>query len=285
MNDLNLPVDPALIDITFQFDGLAGGDSESDLFGAGAVSFPDSMRIPRSEWDDWIAEHEKHKSSADDYSARFTHQGNSHECVCHASIQSFEIAYNRQLGLNRAVYFSPLALYTRITGGRQWGGSVVNDALRELMNRGAIPEFDGPEWLGGKGGQSKFFKACVQQTSGRSEDHWPAKGFVTPSRLPEGWQDTSRHFRVLEAYYIPDREAHFSALLRGWCVVNGRSGHSIPHVKVVKSNGRYLSRYKDSYNVYRYDSEGMTGGGFAIRSVTIPDDPARPAGADMRAAA
>jgi len=284
MSSLNVYISPSLIDTPHEFDGmLPDGYGEADLFSAGATRFPDKLRIPRSDWDDFIKQHDENKSSALNYSARFTHQGNSHECVCHASIQSFEIAYNRQLAsIKYAIYFSPLALYTRITGGRQWGGSVVMDALRELMNRGAIPEHDGPEWLGGRGGQIRKFKVTAHQTSGRTEDHWPTKGWLRESQFPEGWQQTARHFRVLEAFTIPDREAHASALLRGWCVVNGRNGHSIPHTQLVKNENRYLSRYRDSYNVDRYDSESLWGGGFAIAAVTVPNDPARPAGSEMR---
>lgn len=284
MNSLDCPIDESQLDLSFTFDGmLEDGYSEGELYAAGATNFPDKLRIPRSDWDDRIADQDKHASAAIDYSARFTHQGNSHECVCHASTQSFEVAYNRQFaGVKHAVYFSPLCLYTRITGGRQWGGSVVNYALRELMARGTLPEHDGPEWLGGKGGQAKRFKATVHQTSGRSEDHWPTKGWITERQFAEGWEATAKHFRVLEAWYIPDREAHASALLHGYCVVNGRQGHSIPHVKLVKSGGRYLSKYRDSYLVDRFDSEGLWGGGYAIASVTAPDDPKKPAGSEMR---
>jgi hypothetical protein len=284
MSSLNLQIDPKLIDVAFQPDGMnATGFNEADMCAAGAVVFPDHLRVPRSEWDDRINEQDKHKSSALDFSARWTHQGNSHECVSHASIQCFEIAYNRQLGgIAHAFYGSPVALYTRITGGRQWGGSNVNDALREMMARGVIPEHDGPEWLGGKGGQAKRFKHTVHQTSGRSEEHWPTKGWITPSGLPQGWEATAKHFRVLEAYWIPDREAHFSAMFHEWAIVNGRSGHSICHVKPVKSNGKYLSKYRDSYNRDLFDSEGMTGNGYCVAVVTGPDDPAKPAGADMR---
>jgi hypothetical protein len=284
MSSLNVQVAPELIDVTHTFDGMKpGGYSESELFSAGAKPFPDKLRIPRSDWDDWINENDKHKSAAIDFSARFTHQGNSHECVCHASVQSFEIAYNRQFaGTKYAVFFSPLSLYTRITGGRQWGGSNVMDALSELMARGVLPEHDGPEWLGGKGGQAKRFKHTVHQTSGRSEDHWATKGWIRESQFGSDFESTARHFRVKEAFSISDREAHASALLRKLCIVNGRQGHSIPHAKLVKSSGKYLSKYRDSYNVDRFDSEGLWGGGFAIASVTSPDDPANPAGADMK---
>ena len=81
-------IDPKLIDIDFKFDGLSGDILEQDLLYAGAKSFPDKFLVDRSEWDDRIRENDKHKSSADYFSGRFTHQSNSHECVCHAAHQS-----------------------------------------------------------------------------------------------------------------------------------------------------------------------------------------------------
>lgn len=284
MSSLDIEVDPVLIDVEHKNDGmLSAGYSESELFAAGAQPFPDALRIPRTDWDDWINENDKHKSAAIDFSARQTHQGGSHECVCHASVQLFEVAYNGQLGgIPHAFYGAPLGLYTLITGGRQFGGSNVMDALREMMARGILPEHDGPEWLGGKGGQAKRFKHTIHQTSGRSEDHWPTKGWIKESEFPQGWESTARHFRVLEAFTIPDREAHASIILRGRGVVNGRQGHSIPHLQIVKSNGKYLSKYRDSYLRDLFDSESLWGGGYTIASVTAPDDPTKPAGADMK---
>lgn len=285
-SSFDLQIDPKLIDVEHDFDGMqSAGYSESDLFAAGAEPFPDYLRIPRTDYDDWINEHDKHKSAAIDFSARQTHQGGSHECVCHASIQLFEVAYNGQLGgIKYAFFGSPLALYTRITGGRQMGGSNVMDAVREMMARGVLPEHDGPEWLGGKGGQAKRFKHTVHQTSGRSEEHWPTKGWIRESQFGEGWEQTARHFVVKKAFTIPDANAHASIILRSRGVVNGRQGHSIPHLKIVKSGGKYLSMYRDSYNRDLFDSEGLWGGGFTIMSVTCPQDPTKPAGADMKLA-
>ena len=267
-------IDPKLIDVEFKFDGLVNEPTEQDLIFAGAESFPDRFLVPRSEWDDRIAAHEKNKSSADHFSGRFTHQANSHECVCHAAHQAFMVAYNRQLGgLWHDVWFSPLALYTRITGGRRWGGSSVIDSLFSMRRDGMIPDHDGPD---GHLSQVEKFKHTLHETSGRTEDWWPTSGWVDPDELPDGWRETAKHFKVAECWRIPDEEAHASALLHGMVVVNGRNGHSIPHMTLVKEDGRYLSKYKDSYNEFRYDSERLWGGGYCIRSVTLPVDPERP---------
>lgn len=268
-------IDPKLVDVEFEFDGLSSDIKEDDLVYAGAKRLPSEFYVDRSEWDDRIREHEKHKSSADFFSGRFTHQANSHECVCHAAQQAFMTAYNRQLGgLEHDVWFSPLALYTRITGGRRWGGSSVIDSMYEMVERGMIPDHDGPA---GNLSQVDKFKHTLHQTSGRTEDWWPTTGWVNPSKLPDGWEETAKHFRALEVYTVPNEEAHASCLLQGLCVVNGRNGHSIPHMNLVKDDGRYYSRYKDSYNEFRYDSERLWGGGYVIRSTTMPHDPSNPA--------
>lgn len=282
-SNLDYPAPDDQIDVQFEFDGAKGDYDDMDEWEfAGASRFPDKFRIPRSEWDDRIREHEKHKSSADFYSDHFTHQGRSHECVCHAASQVFLCTYNRQVGTKWAVWMSPLSLYTRLTGGRQWGGSNVHHSLRVMMSEGFLPEHDGPAWLGGDGGQAKRFKHTLHQSSGRTESHWPTKGWIRPGSFPDGWKDTARHFRMIEAYTIPDREAHASALLHGWALSNGRNGHSIPHMVLVKRDGRYLSKYRDSYDVWRYDSERLWGGGFCGRVCTFPDDVSKPAGEDMR---
>lgn len=268
-----MSVDPKLVDVQHQWDGMRDDPSEQDLLYAGAKEFPDKYLIERSEWADRIRAHEENQSSADFYSDRFTHQGNSHECVCHAAGQLFLVAWNRQLGgIEHSVWPSPLALYTRITGGRKWGGSVVIDSLYEMIENGMIPEHDGP---GGEDTQKGKFKHTVVQTAGHGAR------FPKPRDLPDGWEETAKHFRVLEAFTIPDRQAHASALLHGWAICNGRQGHSIPHMNLVKEGNRYLSKYKDSYDVFRYDSERLWGGGYCIRSVTMPDDPSKPAGEDM----
>ena len=260
-----------LIDVEHKWDGLQSNPTEQEMLGAGAKPFPDSMRIPRSEWRDRIQEHEQNHSSADFYSGRFTAQKNSHECVAHAAHQAFMIARNRQHnGLEQDVWFSPLALYTRITNGRRWGGSSVTDSMYEMIEHGMIPDHDGP---GGNNSQTKLFLHTLHETSGRTENWWPTSGWVRPSELPDGWKNTAKHFRALEVFTVPDREAHASCLLHGLCVVNGRLGHSVPHVKMVFDNNRFLSCYKDSYRIYRYDSERLwDSGGYVIRSTTTSEN-------------
>ena len=104
-------INPELIDVEFEFDGLTYDAPEDQLLAAGAKQFPRELLIDRSEWDDRIAELDKTKQWAENYSGRFTAQNNSHECVAHASCQSAMVAFNRQYnGMGHDVWFSPLAL-------------------------------------------------------------------------------------------------------------------------------------------------------------------------------
>ena len=57
-------IDKKLIDVRFEFDGLIADTTLDEMHYAGAKPFPDKFFIERSEWDDRINEHEKHKSSA-----------------------------------------------------------------------------------------------------------------------------------------------------------------------------------------------------------------------------
>jgi hypothetical protein len=288
VNSFNFIVNPNDLDLSYN-DGtlrgyIAGSDSEEAMRGVGVKEFPQELYVPRKDWDDWIRENDKHECWPENYSSRFTNQNPTHECVYHCRTQCFETTYNQIVGMEHCVWTSPLAGYFHDKGPRgQWGGANVNESLNHAMSVGLLPECDGPEWLGGNNGQAKRFKHTMIQTSGTGKPHWESHGW--PKALPEGWEQTGRHFRVLEAFWIPNTDAHVSAILRRRAVGNGRSGHSIPHVRIVKDpSGNYLSRYKDSYDVFRHDSLRMTGGGYCINLVTTPDDPLKPAGADMRIA-
>ena len=289
MNSFGVVVNPNEVDVSFDdgiFRGMIeGSDSQEALMGIGMKEFPTELYIPESEWDDRIREMDKHESWPENYSVRFTNQSPTHECVYHCRTQCFESTYNRQIGRKFAMRFSPLAGYFGDKGPNgQWGGANVNRSLNLAMSDGMLPEYDGEEWMGGNLGQMARFKHTCHLTSGTGKSHWPTHGWIRS--LTEGWRDTSRHFRVIEGFWIPNSRAHVSSIFHGWGVGNGRKGHSIPHLRIVKdASGRYLSKYKDSYDVFRYDTQSLTGGGYCIRQTTMPDDPSKPAGADMKAAA
>ena len=64
-------INHSLIDVEFFFDGMLPEPKLEEMHFAGAKPFPSKFYIEHSEWDDRIREHEKHKSSAEDFSGRF----------------------------------------------------------------------------------------------------------------------------------------------------------------------------------------------------------------------
>lgn len=284
MNSFNFIIND--VDLSYndgKFRGyIEGSDSGEALMGVGVKEFPQELYIPRVDWDDWIRENDKYECWPENYSSHFTNQSPTSECVYHCRTQCFETTYNQMVGMEYCVWTSPLHGYRHDKGPNgERGGAMVNESLKHAMSVGLLPEFDGAAWMGGNNGQHKRFKHTMHQTGGIGKPHWPVHGW--PRELPEGWEETAKHFVVLEAFWIPNTDAHVSAILRRRAVGNGRSGHSIPHVRIVKdASGKYLSRYKDSYDVFRHDTLGMTGGGYCINAVKTPDDPKYPAGADMK---
>ena len=224
--------------------------------------FPDDLWIEPSDWKDWARENDRYEFSwPDDWRIRLTHQGRSHECTSHATIQNAEIAYNRQaLTKEFGVRLSALSLYAE-ANPNQWGGSYMQRVLGIAMERGVLPE-DTPE-------QVKKFPHTLQLTSGRD------RPWVPVSRFPSGWRKTAKHFRPTEIINIREWEQHICLILRGFAVSNGRAGHAIPHTKIVWRGNKLYSMYADSYNIHRYDSlsyikRGVSGA-FAITSMAVPD--------------
>ncbi len=255
-------------------DALAANDTVEAFRGLGARDFPDHLWIEPRDWKDHARENDRNGTWPENYRSRFTHQGNSHECTCHALIQNIEIAWNRQRqSLSDAVWLSPLSVYAE-ANPRKWGGSYCQKVLGIAIERGVLPEYDGP---GGPGTQKTKFRHTLNQTAGRS-DSGP---WVPVSGFPSGWKETAAAFAPDEVINVSSWEEHVCLLLHGYAVSNGRSGHSICHVQIVWDGGQIRSKYSDSYNVHRFDSERMirsgVGGAFAVVTTKVPDNWQQPA--------
>lgn len=258
------PIDERLIDCEMPADGMIEGHPDDETFGD---EFPQAMVIPRGEWQQWITSNQAAGFSLTLYNDTLNYQAPEHSCVSNATETAIRVVRNAQLGLAHRVKFSPMSLYCRVNSHR-WGGSSMLKNLSESTSRGILPE-DTPEQ-----------KLIFAHTAHQNAVYFPAR------ELPDGWEQTAKHFRPLLAYRVLTAEQFASALLRGWPVVNGRSGHSICHLELIARDGRFLSKYADSYGTargdggYLYDSESKwaTGGAWCLVSVTCPDDPAKPAG-------
>lgn len=261
----------------------AAEDSVESFAAAGFVDFPDHLWIEPKDWEDYARENDKYQNWARDYSNRFTNQSPTTECTCHCLLQCCESRYNKQRGAitQDAVWFSALGIYEEADPSGRSGASVVG-VLKIAMRRGMVPEYDGPA---GPGTQKSKYKFTRPGTRGKGNATQSGEGdWLSFSRYPDSFTDTSRHFKPLEIINVDSWEQHFCLLLRGYAVGNGRSGHSIPHMRAVKRDGVWYSEYKDSYDTFRYDSisyvRNGVGAAYSIASFTQPDDWAKPAGTD-----
>jgi len=257
------PIDDEWIDAALPQDGLLKSSDEEESFGD---EFPPEMVIPREQWAARIAANQAARFSPTMYVSHMHFQAPEHSCVSNATTTAVEVVWFRQTGYQ--VKLSPMSLYCRMNS-RRWGGSSVFGNLIEAAERGILPE-DTP-------GNRRLFGSHV------THENTP---YFQASELPSGWESTAKHFRPLLFFRIRTKEQFATALLRGWPIVDGRDGHSICHLELVVKDGRFLSKYADSYGEgrgdggYLYDSEGKwsTNGTWCLVSVAMPDNPRFPAG-------
>ncbi len=260
-------INPNLIDVQHAPSGYLGPGDKT--FGA---EFKAEWLIPRSEWRDRIEARKKAGVSLKRYNLKINNQNPESSCVCNAAETAIRIIRTQQLGVKWSIDLSPMDLYARICSSRH-SGSYMMDALNESKENGMLPE-DTPK-------NRKIFRHVFHQNT----------PWVRKSQLPQGAEITRRHFRPLEWYRLPsDRDAFGSAVLNDWPIVYGRDRHSICAVELdwEEDLKKFLVEYAQSYGTetgdrgYQYDSERNweTDGAWCLRASTVPDDPAKPAGAD-----
>jgi hypothetical protein len=227
---------------------------------AGEPIFEDAVPlIPREHWSGMIKAIEDNGGSLDLLVTRIYNQKSEGSCVSNATCQAMEIAQAQRRGKKAVISLSAISLYKRC--GRSPGsGSMVSTNLKEILGIGVLP-LDTPE-----------NKARFTHTMANT-------GFFTP--YPQGWQETAKRFRGNEVFDIRSYDGFITALLRGYPVVYGRSGHSICAVRPVFKNNQLYVKYANSWheswgeNGYGYDSERMIRAGaswaFALRTVVDPE--------------
>lgn len=304
VSSIYVPVDPRLIDVVFpEHDGypanLAALDTDEAVmraFGETSREFPSAMLVPKSEWKDRAAENDKLGLWAWNYIDRFTNQSPTHECTCHCLEGVALACWNRQRRINfggpvagqrnplsatsASVWFAVNSIYPEANPGER-GGANVQQVIGIACDRGFLPDLIQPRdykfrhfmWgTRGKGG--------INQSTG-DWPGWRNDNFLKhpPGWADENWRETAKHFKPLECVNPQNTEQCVSLLLHGYAIGVGRSGHSVPYVKLVwDSNGRMLFAYRDSYDLMRYDSSAAYGGSYSILTMTQPDDYNFPAG-------
>lgn len=196
---------------------------------------------------------------ADQLVSRIYDQQSEGSCVANACSQALEVVQALQFGKPNVVHLSAISLYKRI--GRSPGsGAMVSDGLKEIQARGVLP-LDSTE------NRAKFGQHVMPNT-----------GFY--ERYPSDWESTAAKFKGVEAYVIRTVAGMFTAGCLQHPIVVGRQGHSICYVRPMRSNGRRVFKYANSWNVrwgdsgFGYDSESQirqsASWAFALRSATVP---------------
>lgn len=219
----------------------------------------DQHVIPRSQWDQLLAEHDY--TLAERYVARIKRQTIG-SCASHSATSCLEYLRNKAVGASKCVLLSPLSVFKFV--GSRHGGSTLDANMRQISEVGVLP-LDTPENRAAYG------------------DHvWPENQWS--GSLPSGWEETAARFRFTEWNEIGSFDELFSALLQWKPVYYGRAGHAIYAVRPMKRDGQYVLKYANSWGAwgdagYGYDTERYVSssirsyGCYAPRaSLLLPED-------------
>lgn len=287
-------IDPKLIDVTLSENSgypehLAVLDTDEAVvraFGETGREFPEAFWVEPKDLRARCDENDRLGLWAENYWDRFTNQSPTHECTCHALAAVMEACWNRQRRVNfegpvagkrldlsaqtGSVWFSCLSVYAE-ANPRQWGGANVQQVIGIACERGFLPDKIQPRDYG--------FKHVLQGTCGKGGINQSNGDWIALSKFPAGWQDgTAKHFMPLECVNPKNEQEYDSMLVAGCAIGIGRDNHSVPIGRIVFDGNRKLYRYRDSYDLFRYDSRPYTSGSYSIITCTQPDDYNFPAG-------
>lgn len=235
--------------------------------------FNSAWIIPKAEWKDMVEFIEEKKTALPYYRIHRNNQNPESSCVHNVAEVVRDCMRSKTLGLPYHIKCSPMSSYCRVTT-RRHSGSMMWGALQAtkagIRGNGQMPE-DNPR------NRAIFGKHVFHQNTPFAYNHG-AKYYK------DGWQDVAQWFTVVEWYAINSYEEFVSALIRGWGVCYGRSGHSIAGLQPVMYQGSVACKYLDSYghgrgtDGYLIDTwrKMSTGGAWCCREVTLPPNLARP---------
>lgn len=287
-----LIIDPSLIDVILPDSGypeeLAALDTDEAImraFGETSREFPQSFWVEPRDLRARCEENDRLGLWAENYWDRFTNQNPTHECTTHAVVAVMEACWNRQRAVNfdgpvagvrnplsvksGSVWFSCLSIYAE-ANPRQWGGANCQHVIGIACERGFLPDKIQPRDYG--------FKHMLQGTCGKGGINQSSGPWVALSKFPDGWRETAIRLRPLECVNPKNEQEYDSLLVNGCAIGIGRNGHSVPVGRIVFDGNRKMYRYRDSYDVFRYDSRAYPSGSYSIITCTQPDDYNFPAG-------
>jgi len=194
---------------------------------------------------------------------RITDQSQEGSCTSHGSTNNMQIAQARQVGKKNVIQLSPMSLYKQI-GSSPNSGSDPAEAIQVLSEIGQLP----------------LDNAVNRKLFG--DQVFPETGFY--NKYPTNWKTTAEKFLATESFLVDTYEEFISALVQGYGVTYGRSGHCICAVDYVLVDGVWRIKYLNSWGDwgdaggdfaygFGYDSESLVRNndwGFVITQVKTP---------------
>ena len=236
------------------------------VFGDSSPIFEEVFRekvIPRNEWDAMYDEIRPNYSRMKTWQYN---QRNEGTCTANAMGGTMSYAYNRQFGLSVAP--CPTTMYRHCGRSANSGSSTVC-ILKRARDHGTLLI------------DHEQSKDLLRQLKLDPTHVAPATGWN--AHIPRGsMEETAIHFRIDEFYEISTIDGFFSALLHGFGILYGRSGHAIHGVDIVKRSGKWTCKYDNSWgnwgdNGFGYDSidylkrtNASRYGAFAVQTMVSP---------------
>jgi len=259
-------IDPKFLDVDFDLDPnyVKGYEGKQPELGVMLDSYADVAHVYDEKTLKEAAA--RIKETGGGCSRLVTHiknQSQEGSCVGNGTTAAAEIILAKQFGRDRVVELSAMSLYKRIGRSAQ-SGAVVSDAWKEIEARGVLP-------------------LDTVENKQRFKHTHPATGFSKP--LPNGWEETAKLFRGLEATICRSSQEVMSALADRVPVVVGRRGHCICYCDLL-FDGKFIVAYVNSWGKwgspgghmeygFGFDSEQVikeaSDWAFALRSMTTPD--------------
>ena len=246
---------------------LTGCNPRTDQKGDACPLFGEVFRdkvIPRSDWRSHLETLKPNYSRHDLYQMDQDGEGT---CTSFAEAAAFAALWNQRYGPEWQVISSGPSTYQFCARSGN-SGSTTSCILKRGRDFGRVL-IDNPQ------------NRKVLEALGLNPDH---------TIREVGWRqevghmkETMRQFRTREFYEIDGVDEFFSALLLGFPILYGRSGHAIKGTDLVLRNGVFACRYRNSWGRwgdqgYGYDSldyiakTNAPWGAYALQTLIVPDN-------------
>lgn len=185
--------------------------------------------VPESEWPQWI----ESGINLSAFVVTVFNQGSVGSCASESCCGALKVV-REMCGLPR-IEFNPYGVYGRVNGGSD-SGSSLTDNLAFVRDKGAFPE-----------------------------SAWPRSKGWQPTPSSEAYAEAKK-YRIDEYYEIANWAEFASAMLQGWVVYWGYSGHAIVGVDLLNDQQfLYLNSWGKWGQASKYNPIGY-GFGVANRS-------------------